>query len=137
MARLTKFVDEINQNSRKRHLLFIALTLVTVFINGYHYGTFDQVFHIPFLKSLADPQLFPGDPQPRFQCVGGIQHAADRALAALSALAGSPRQPCDDGEGGGQQGGQDEVHAGSLRERRPRGKPGAGAARADRCIALI
>ena len=82
-------------------------------------------------------QLFAGDPQPRFQCVGGIQHAADRALAALSALAGSPRQPCDDGEGGGQQGGQDEVHAGSLRERRPRGKPGAGAARADRCIALI
>ncbi|HPT24017.1 MAG TPA: hypothetical protein PLN80_05705 [Anaerolineaceae bacterium] len=62
MARLTKFVDEINQNARKRHLLFIALTLVTVFINGYHYGTFDQVFHIPFLKSLADPQLFPGDP---------------------------------------------------------------------------
>ena len=56
------FIEEINNNRLKRHLLFLALTLITVFINGYHFGTFDQVFHIPFLKVWDNPSLYPNDP---------------------------------------------------------------------------
>ena len=47
---------------RRRHLLFALATLVTVLFVGYHFGTFDQTIHIPFLKRYADPTLFPGDP---------------------------------------------------------------------------
>lgn len=45
-----------------RHVLFLAVTLLTIWISGYHYGTFDQVIHIPFLKKLSDPGLYPADP---------------------------------------------------------------------------
>ncbi|MCB2202784.1 hypothetical protein KQH56_02135 [bacterium] len=44
-----------------RHLLFLALAFLAAAINGYHFGTFDQVFHIPFLKKFVDPTLYPGD----------------------------------------------------------------------------
>lgn len=55
-------VDEFNQNKLKRHLLFLALALVAILLNGYHFGTFDQVFHIPFLKVWDNPHLYPTDP---------------------------------------------------------------------------
>lgn len=29
---------------------------------GYHFGTFDQSVHIPFLKKFSDPSLYPNDP---------------------------------------------------------------------------
>lgn len=44
-----------------RHLLFAIATLIVVLFTGYHFGTFDQAIHIPFLKKFADPTLFPGD----------------------------------------------------------------------------
>ncbi|MCJ7694584.1 MAG: hypothetical protein MUO40_04080, partial [Anaerolineaceae bacterium] len=59
---LEKFIDDINGNKSHRHLLFLLLTLITIFLNGYHFGSFDHVFHITFLKKLADPSLYPNDP---------------------------------------------------------------------------
>lgn len=41
--------------------MFLAAALCTIVILGYHFGTFDQSIHIPFLKKYADPSLFPGD----------------------------------------------------------------------------
>ena len=38
-----------------------AITVLTIFFTGYHFGTFDQVIHIAFLEKTADPALFPGD----------------------------------------------------------------------------
>ncbi len=45
----------------QRHLFFFALAFLAVAVSGYHFGTFDQVFHIPFLKKFVDPTLYPGD----------------------------------------------------------------------------
>jgi len=59
---LEKFIDDINRNKWHRHLLFLCLTLITIFLNGYHFGSFDHVFHITFLKKLANPSLYPNDP---------------------------------------------------------------------------
>ena len=44
-----------------RYTLFLAAALAAIWISGYHFGTFDQVIHIPFLKKFADPGLFPAD----------------------------------------------------------------------------
>lgn len=44
-----------------RHLLFALSTILTICIMGYHFGTFDQAIHIPFLKKFSDPTLFPND----------------------------------------------------------------------------
>lgn len=30
--------------------------------NGYHFGVFDHAIHVPFLKRMLDPELFPQDP---------------------------------------------------------------------------
>ncbi len=49
-------------SARRRHLLFLGATVFTVLFVGYHFGTFDQTIHIPFLKKYADPTLYPGDP---------------------------------------------------------------------------
>lgn len=46
----------------RRHLLFGVLTGWAVVFVGYHYGTFDQIFHLPFLKQYADPTLYTRDP---------------------------------------------------------------------------
>ncbi|HSN95220.1 MAG TPA: hypothetical protein VLR89_09190 [Anaerolineaceae bacterium] len=62
MLRIPQWIDILNKSLWKRLLIFFGLTLLTVFINGYHFGTFDQVFHIPFLKSWMNPNLYPGDP---------------------------------------------------------------------------
>jgi hypothetical protein len=61
MLQLPPWVSTLTKSLWKRLLFFLVLTLLTVFINGYHFGTFDQVFHIPFLKSWMDPGLYPGD----------------------------------------------------------------------------
>jgi hypothetical protein len=44
------------------YLLFAAATLISIIFMGYHFGTFDQAIHIPFLKKYADPSLYPNDP---------------------------------------------------------------------------
>lgn len=44
-----------------RHFLFLILALFTIILAGYHFGTFDQAIHIPFLKKYADASLFPDD----------------------------------------------------------------------------
>lgn len=45
----------------ERHLFFAAATVITVLVMGYHFGTFDQFAHIPFLQKYADPALYPND----------------------------------------------------------------------------
>ncbi len=44
-----------------RQFFFAFATLIAIRIMGYHFGTFDQASHIPFLKKIADPSLFPHD----------------------------------------------------------------------------
>jgi len=44
-----------------RNILFFVATLFVVTFIGYHFGTFDQSIHIPFLKKMADPSLYPND----------------------------------------------------------------------------
>ena len=58
---LRSFADRFHCSTVQRHLLFLAAALVTITVVGYHFGTFDQAVHIPFLKKYADPSLFPGD----------------------------------------------------------------------------
>lgn len=61
-GRLAALADRLAQTPARRHLLFLAATVVTVLFVGYHFGTFDQTIHIPFLKKFVDPGLYPGDP---------------------------------------------------------------------------
>lgn len=42
-------------------ILLALVTLFTITFMGYHFGTFDQSIHIPFLKKFADPTLYPND----------------------------------------------------------------------------
>jgi hypothetical protein len=46
----------------RRHFLFWVLTGWAVVFVGYYYGTFDQIFHIPFLRKYVDPTLYPREP---------------------------------------------------------------------------
>ena len=62
MLKLTTLADRIARNAVLRHALFLVAALAAIFISGYHFGTFDQVIHIPFLKKFADPSLYPNDP---------------------------------------------------------------------------
>lgn len=40
----------------------MAAAAASILIIGYHFGTFDQSVHLPFLKASADPSLYPSDP---------------------------------------------------------------------------
>ena len=42
--------------------ILIGLSLVTIILGGYSYGTSDHAIHIPFIKSQMDPSLYPNDP---------------------------------------------------------------------------
>ena len=59
--RLSVIAGRIAKRTGLRHLLFLAAALFSILLIGYHFGTFDQVVHIPFLKADADPALYPGD----------------------------------------------------------------------------
>jgi len=59
---LTSLADRIAKKNLLRHVLFLIAALIAIWISGYHFGTFDQVVHIPFLKKFADPNLYPTDP---------------------------------------------------------------------------
>jgi len=55
------FADRLAKNKLLRLVVFLGAALLSIWIGGYHFGTFDQVVHIPFLKKLADPGLYPSD----------------------------------------------------------------------------
>jgi len=54
--------DLLEKKTPLRYVLFMGVALLAIWVSGYHFGTFDQVIHIPFLKKLADPSLYPTDP---------------------------------------------------------------------------
>ncbi len=58
---LLSLANQLNSSPWKRHLFFLAAALASLLAVGYHYGTFDMGIHIPFLKTAADPSLFPND----------------------------------------------------------------------------
>src|SRR5919109_1118140 len=66
---LVAMAERLAASAARRHLFFLAATLFTVVFVGYHFGTFDQTIHIPFLKKYVDPTLYPNDPffELRFQ----------------------------------------------------------------------
>lgn len=59
---ITDLSNKIWNKKIYQHLFFGLASLFTVFFMGYFFGTFDQVIHIPFLKKLSNPSLYPGDP---------------------------------------------------------------------------
>ena len=58
---LSDIARRLATHSGLRHLLFLAAALLSILLIGYHFGTFDQVVHIPFMKAGAQPSLYPGD----------------------------------------------------------------------------
>ena len=58
---LTQLAEKLQHSALSRHLLFLSATFLTILLIGYNFGTFDEAMHIPFLKSTADPTLYPGD----------------------------------------------------------------------------
>jgi len=61
ISSLTTFADRLAKKTLLRHALFFGIAMIAIWANGYHFGTFDQVVHIPFLKKFADPGLYPAD----------------------------------------------------------------------------
>jgi len=59
---LKNFTQQLIKSSLCRQGLFLAAALVSISLVGYHFGTFDQSVHLPFLKAWADPSLYPNDP---------------------------------------------------------------------------
>jgi len=58
---LERIANRISQSQTARHLFFGMVTLISIMVIGYQFGTFDQTIHIPFLKANADPTLYPND----------------------------------------------------------------------------
>lgn len=58
---LLAFANRFSHSARWRHALFAAASLLAILLIGYHFGTFDQVVHLPFLKKFADPSLYPAN----------------------------------------------------------------------------
>lgn len=58
---LNSLAERFWHSRLQRHGLFLVSTAITIFMVGYHFGTFDQSIHVPFLKKYADPTLFPND----------------------------------------------------------------------------
>lgn len=54
-------LDDLLKNRFFQHGLFFIAAIITIFLMGYHFGTFDQAVHIPFLKKFTDPSLYPRD----------------------------------------------------------------------------
>lgn len=57
-----KLASFLKGNFLSRQLFFILVTLASILISGYHFGTFDQAAHLAFVNRFADPSLYPGDP---------------------------------------------------------------------------
>ena len=58
---LISLSNQLSRSAWRRHLCFGLVSAVTIFVAGYHFGTFDQSIHIPFLKKFSDPSLYPGN----------------------------------------------------------------------------
>ncbi|MCX6082807.1 MAG: hypothetical protein NTW32_25040 [Chloroflexi bacterium] len=58
---ISRLTDQLGVSQHKRHLLYLAATITTTLLIGYQFGTFDEAMHIPFLKDIANPALYPGD----------------------------------------------------------------------------
>src|SRR5512133_2119341 len=58
----SRLADQFAKKRFLRHAVFLLAALIALWIGGYHFGTFDQVIHIPFLKKFADPGLYPTAP---------------------------------------------------------------------------
>ena len=58
---LISFANRLAARPLERHLFFLAATAATILVIGYHFGTFDQFAHIPYLKKYANPALYPND----------------------------------------------------------------------------
>ncbi len=56
-----KTISQFGSSPSRRHVLYFAATVFTFLLIGYQFGTFDEGMHIPFLKFMADPSLYPGD----------------------------------------------------------------------------
>ncbi|HEY9075941.1 MAG TPA: DUF6798 domain-containing protein [Anaerolineaceae bacterium] len=59
---VSDFARTLGKPTLRRHLVFVLGACVAVLLSGYHFGTFDQIVHISFLKKFADPHLYPNDP---------------------------------------------------------------------------
>jgi hypothetical protein len=62
MWRLQTTAYRFGRSTSYHRLLLAVATLISISFIGYHFGTFDQAIHIPFLKKYADPTLYPNDP---------------------------------------------------------------------------
>ena len=59
---LGALAESLASSTVRRHLLFWVLTGWVVVFVGYYYGTFDQIFHLPFLRKYVDPALYAREP---------------------------------------------------------------------------
>lgn len=59
---LINLSNKIWNKNKFQYIFFTFASLFTLFFMGYYFGTFDQVIHIPFLKKIIDPSLYPNDP---------------------------------------------------------------------------
>ncbi|MBM3137679.1 MAG: hypothetical protein FJZ98_05775 [Chloroflexi bacterium] len=59
---LKGFADYLHSHRAALAGFILAASLLSILLIGYHFGSFDQSVHIPFLKSDADPGLYSGDP---------------------------------------------------------------------------
>jgi hypothetical protein len=58
---ITSVSNKIWQKKIYQFIFFAFVSLITIFLMGYYFGTFDQASHIPYLKKYADPSFFPND----------------------------------------------------------------------------
>jgi hypothetical protein len=58
---LNSLANRLSKSVWLRHLFFAGAALLAINLVGYFFGTFDQAFHIPFLKKFADPTLYSSD----------------------------------------------------------------------------
>lgn len=61
VATLNRFAGHLAEKLWLRTMLFLAAALAAIWLGGYHFGTFDQSIHIPFLRKFADAGLYPAD----------------------------------------------------------------------------
>lgn len=59
---MNRLADLVYSQRINKYLLFLFCTIIAILISGYHFGVFDQNFHITYLKKIADPSLYPSDP---------------------------------------------------------------------------
>jgi hypothetical protein len=59
---LKYFSQQLEKKPLCRQGLFLAAALFSIVMVGYHFGTFDQSVHLPFLKAIANPSLYANDP---------------------------------------------------------------------------